>query len=66
MLSVIQIRRKRRRRAAAQFKIQSEVSDDFLREQTDEVGISRQSRIIIRKDFLRSRSAADIIVFFQK
>src|SRR5207244_94721 len=66
MLPVVQIRRKRRRRALAQFKVQSEVSDDFLREQTNEVRISRQLRIVIRKDFLRSGSAADVIVLFQK
>src|SRR5439155_15197120 len=66
VLSVIQIRCKRRRRALAQFKVQSKVSDDFLREQTNEVRISRQSRVVIRKDFLRSGSAADVIVLFQK
>jgi hypothetical protein len=58
--------RKRHFPPTAQFKTQSKVPDDFLREQADEVRISRQSRIVIGKDFLRSRRAADVIVLFQK
>src|SRR4030095_14968025 len=63
---MIEIRRKRSRCAPAQFKIQSEVPDDLFREQTNKVRISRQSRIVIGKDFLRSRRATDVIVLFQE
>src|SRR5581483_10958592 len=62
---MITIGRERSGRAPAQFEVQSKIADDFLREQTDEVRVSRKSRIVIGEDFLGGGRTADITVLFQ-
>src|SRR4030095_14168254 len=55
VLPMAEIRRKRRGGASAQFKIQTDVLNDFLWKQTDEIRISRQLCVIIGKHILRRR-----------
>ena len=66
MALILHIRRERCSDASAQIEVQPEIAYDLFREQTDEIGISRQPRVIIGEDLLRSRRPADIIVLLQK
>src|ERR1043166_3950266 len=50
--------------AAPQFQLQTKIMDDLLRKEADQIGVTRQARLVIRKDLLRSRRAADVVVFF--
>jgi hypothetical protein len=52
--------------APAQFQFQTEILDDLLRKQADQIGVTRQARVVIGKDLLRNRGAADVIIFFQQ
>ena len=52
--------------APAQIKVQAEVSDDFFREQADQIGVARKMGIVVRKNFLRGRATADVIIFLQQ
>ena len=66
MAAVLHVRRERPGRAPAQLELQAEIANDFLREQTDQVGVARQMRVEIGEDLLRSRRAADVIVLLQQ
>src|SRR4029453_10884411 len=58
--------RERCGRAPTQLKIQTKITDDFLREQTDQIRIAGQTRVVIGEYFLRSGCSADVIVPLQQ
>ena len=49
LMIVLHVRCKGRRRASAQRKVQIKITNDFLREQTDEIRVARETRVIIGK-----------------
>ena len=65
-MTVIHIRCERRGAASAQFKVQPEIANDFLRKQTDQIRIPRQAGIVVREYFLRRGRSADVIILFQQ
>src|SRR5436190_22167688 len=66
MLAMVHVRRTRGNRASAQFKVQSEIADDFLRKQTHEIGISGEMRVKIVEHTLLAGRSADVIIFLQQ
>ena len=65
MLPRFHIRRERPDGPAPQLETQVQIANDFFREQTNEVRIARQPRIVIGKNPLRSCRPADVIVLLQ-
>src|ERR1700738_414790 len=66
MLAISDIGRERPSGAPAQFKVQSEIANDLLGKEADEIRVAREARVVIRKNLLRSRRAADVVVFLQQ
>ena len=66
MAAILHVGSERAGRAPAQLEVQAQIADDFLRKQADQVGVARQMRVVVGEDFLRSRGAADVIVFLQE
>ena len=66
MVSMIHKRRARCDRPSPQFEFQPEILDDFVRKEADEIGIARQTRVVIGEKPLRSCRPADVIVFLQQ
>src|SRR5438874_9416092 len=66
MAPVLQVRCERPDGAAPQLEVQSEIANNFLRKQANEIRISGEPGVIIGKNFLRSCRSANVIVFFQQ
>src|SRR4029077_1574515 len=66
LMTILNIRRKRPGRPPAQFELQAKIANDLLREQTDQIRIARQPRVVIGKNFLGSRRPANVIIFLQE
>ena len=66
MPAIPHIRRERAGGAPAQLEVQSEIANDLFGKEADEIRVTREARIIIGKQLLRSGRAADVIVLLQQ
>src|SRR5262249_6144993 len=66
MMSVVHIRRARCDCPSPQFQFQPEILDDLIRKETDEIGITRQTRVVIGKTPLRSCRPSHVTVCIQR
>jgi hypothetical protein len=66
MLAILPVGRERSGGTTTQLEFQSQIANNFLGQQANEIRIARQSGVIIGKKFLRRGSPADVIVFLQQ
>src|SRR5215813_3633570 len=50
--------------SATQLEVKSEIADDFFGKKANEIRVTREPGIVIRKDFLRGGCPADVVVLF--